>query len=157
MCDSLPRGLSIYDVTQATPEHADKMWQLWLVEQHIKEGLAKKKATVTDKASPQTYQLKTQIEAFFIRTGLTAQRIVVEGLPYRLVRRISVRKPKIGVGRFEQILDEALTENAIASMKNLKDFRPLEFMKALQIQVSSVPPEMKSAVVLCKVAEEEQK
>jgi len=145
--DSLPRGSTVYDVLDAPQEIADRMWKLWCVDQKIKKNLVRKKPVeVTYESS-----LKTKIESFFIRTGLTAQRIVVEGHPYRLVRRISVRKPKIGVGRFEQILDASLEETDVDNMKN---FKPLDFMKTLQIQLSSVPAESKSNVVLCKIAEE---
>ena len=151
MSESLPRGLSIYDVAQASKEVADRMWQLWITEQSLKKNLLKKKNASMASVSSSNNTLKTQIEAFFMRTGLTAQRIVVEGHPYRLVRRISVRKPKIGVGRFEQILDGALADS---SLDDLKAFRPIEFMKELQVQLSSVPAETKSNVVLCKIAED---
>ena len=147
LSDSLPRGSTVYDVLDAPEDIADRMWKLWCVDQKIKKNLVRKKPVEVSSES----SLKTKIEAFFIRTGLTAQRIVVEGHPYRLVRRISVRKPKIGVGRFEQILDASLEESQVDNMKN---FKPLDFMKALQIQLSSVPAESKSNVVLCKIAEE---
>lgn len=150
MSDSLPRGSTVYDVADAPSDVAARMWKLWSLDQNIKKNLSKKKDT-TATQTPSEEGLKTKIESFFIRTGLTAQRIVIEGHAYRLVRRISVRKPKIGVGRFEQILDTSLDEALIDKINN---FKPIDFMKALQIQLSSVPAESKSNVVLCKIAED---
>jgi hypothetical protein len=77
-----------------------------------------------------------------------SQRIVVEGKPYKLVRRISVRKPKIGIGRVEKILDDILQDPEYADAKLL---RPANLIKALQIQVSSVAPETKTTVSLSAI------
>jgi len=95
---SVQRGLGPYDVLECSPEMADAMYGLWSTEQALKKALASKKADpeITAKMT----DFKARIEAFFIRTGLTAQRIVVENKPFRLVRRVSVRKPKVGIGLF---------------------------------------------------------
>lgn len=150
---SLQRGLSTYDVSECTTAMADSMHALWTTEQALKQALASKKADpeVTAKMT----DFKARIEAFFIRTGLTAQRIVVENKPYRLVRRVSVRKPKVGIGMFEKMLNEALTEVGLsggaAGTPAGGRFRPAELIRALQIQISSVAPETKSTVSLCAV------
>lgn len=142
---NLPRGLNVYDLAEAPSELADKMWSSWSTEQAIKRALAAKKQ---DPAAVKAQgDLKTKIEAFFVRTGLTAQRLVVEGQPYRLVRRVSVRKPKLGIGKLETILDEVLTD----ALGPSGVFRPTELIRALQIQVTSLPPETKSTVALCAV------
>lgn len=141
---SVQRGLGPYDVLECTTEMADTMYALWTTDQELKEALAAKKADPEVVAKMADF--KTRIEAFFIRTGLTAQRIVVENKPFRLVRRVSVRKPKVGIGLFEKMLNESLAENPIT-----RAFRPSELIRALQIHVSSVAPETKSTVALCAV------
>lgn len=140
---SVQRGLGPYDVPECTPEMADQMLALWSAEHKLKAALACKKQD--PEVSANQTDLKTTIESFFIRTGLTSQRIVVEGRPFRLVRRVSVRKPKVGLGMFEKMLADAMGQvNATA-------FRPTDLIRALQIQLSSVPPETKSSVALCAV------
>lgn len=150
---SLPRGTNTYDIPEAPTKVADKMYALWAAEQGIKKALEERKA-VASPPSGELDALKQRVEAFFIRTGLTAQRIVVEGKPYRLVRRVSVRKPRVGVGKVELFLNEIFSE---PPFKNTTEFRPSELIRAIQVQLASIAPESKSSVSLCavKVAEGE--
>ena len=140
---SLPRGSDHYDVPETPEATVEIIWSLWTTEQTIKKHLDAKKQ------DPETAQaqaaLKETIEAFFVRTGLTAQRLVVEGAPYRLVRRVSVRKPKIGIGKLEPMLDKVLRDI------KLEAFRPVDVIRGLQIQLASVPSETKTSVSLCAV------
>jgi hypothetical protein len=144
---SLQRGMTSYDVPELSSEEADTMWQFWLRQQRIKESLASKKAD--PEAAAKKEECKKRVESFFIRTGLISQRIVVEGHPYKLVRRVSVRKPKIGIGRLEKMLDEVLQDLQITPTT----FRSEPLIKALQIQVSSVAPETKTNVSLSAIKE----
>jgi hypothetical protein len=143
---SLQRGVSVYEVPELSADEAHLMWLFWRTQHDIKELLAKRK--VEPAVAAQKDQYKTRVESFFIRTGLMSQRIVVEGKPYKLVRRISVRKPKIGIGRVEKILDDILQDPEYADAKLL---RPANLIKALQIQVSSVAPETKTTVSLSAI------
>lgn len=145
---SLQRGLTSYDVPELSTEEADSMWQFWLRQQRIKESLASKKAD--PEAAAKKEECKKRVESFFIRTGLISQRIVVEGHPYKLVRRVSVRKPKIGIGRLEKMLDDVIQDMKLTSTTQFKS-EPL--IKALQIQVSSVAPETKTTVSLTSIKE----
>lgn len=147
---SLQRGINVYEVPELTTEESDLMWLYWRTQHDIKQLLAKRK--VEPAVATQKDQYKTRVESFFIRTGLMAQRIVVEGKAYKLVRRISVRKPKIGIGRVEKILDDILQDPEFADLKAL---RPANLIKALQIQVSSVAPETKTTVSLSAIKTEE--
>lgn len=143
MVPNLPRGQTLYDVPEASPAVADAMFRSWTLEHQIREALSRRKQ---DPEVIQAQQrLKERVEAFFVRTALSAQRLVVEGRQYRLVRRISVRKPKIGIGRLEKLLDEILKDFSGGS------FRPAELARALQVQVASVAPESKSVVSLCAI------
>jgi hypothetical protein len=146
---SVQRGLGPYDVLECTPEMADAMHGMWTTEDALKKALATKK-TDPEVAAKMT-DFKGRIEAFFVRTGLTAQRIVVENKPFRLVRRVSVRKPKVGIGLFEKMLNEALTEVGLTGGAAGAKFRPSDLIRALQIQISSVAPETKSNVSLCAI------
>jgi hypothetical protein len=143
---SVPKGLNIYEITDATTEVANRMHELWTVEQEIKSQMGQKKVDDHVKETLDTY--KEKIETFFARTGLTAQRIVVEGNPYRLVRRLSVRKQRIGIGKFETFLDEVLKST---NYKHLTEFRPQQLIYDLQICITSVPPESKTSISLCAV------
>lgn len=140
---NLQRGTTLYDVHEVPPGVADQMLRIWTLEQELKSATEARKPDPSITESLRAH--KERIEAFFARTGLTAQRIVVEGQPYRLVRRLSVRKPKIGIGKFEVMLDEILKDVRAQS------FRPSDLSKALQIELASVPPETKSVVNLCAV------
>lgn len=138
----LQRGVSPYDVAEASPEMADAMYTLWTAEQALKRALEARKPPAEETKALSA--LRDRIEGFFVRTGLTAQRVVVEGRPYRLVRRVSVRKPRVGIGRVETLLDEVL--------KDLSgDVNTGALIHALQVQLSAIPPETKSSVVLCAV------
>ena len=130
---SIQRGSNLYDVPEASEDLANCMFEVHKTEQEIK-NLLEEKPSETDSA------VKDAVEKFFIRTGLTAQRIVVEGSPYKLVRRISIKKTKLGIGALEKILENVLdTTNS---------FNTSELMRSIQIQISERPPETKSTVGL---------
>lgn len=131
---SIQRGNNLYDVSEASIEMADLMYDLHKIENEIKD-LNNQKPSESADAS-----IKDQVEKFFIRTGLTAQRIVVEGAPYKLVRKISIKKTKLGIGKIEKILDEIL--------ETTKTFNTSELMRSIQIHISEIPPETKSTVGL---------
>lgn len=139
LLSSLPRTESLYDIDEADAEIAEKMFKMWTTEQTIKDLLKENKVVVDNT------EVKSKVESYFIRTGLTAQRIIVEGKPFRLVRRVSILKPKIGIGKFEAILTETLETS--------KDLNLNTIIKNLQIQISSQPPETKSKVSLCSIKE----
>jgi len=148
---SLPKGVSNYDILETSDSMAQKMFDISSLDHTIKQHLATKKQLVSDSGPIQEY--KQKIESFFIRTGLTNQRIVVEGKPYKLSRRISIRKPKIGIGKLETFLIEILKDTRLV---NPSDFRPKEIIRALQIQISSVAPETKSSVTLSSIKESKE-
>ncbi len=134
------RGLTIYELPEAPSDVADRMWALWNAEQSIKKLLA-------DKPKIDHPELKERIENYFVRTGLSSQRIVVESKPWRLVRKVSIQKMRIGIGRIENMLDEALKN------QSLERFNAAEIIHFLQVQISSLPPETKTSVGLCAVKE----
>jgi len=144
---SLPRGLDIYEITEAQASTSETTFALWRTQQLIKQKLAEKK-TDPDVTKKQN-ELKEIIEGFFVRTGLTSQRIVVEGRPYKLMRRVSVRKPKVGIGKLSDMLDEVIKTINPAS------FKPVDIIRGLQIQLSSLPPETKTSISLSTVKVEE--
>jgi hypothetical protein len=140
---SLPRGTDIYEVPEASASIGETIYALWRTEQIIKRKLAEKK---TDpEVTKRQNELKEIIEGFFVRTGLTAQRIIVEGKPYKLMRRVSVRKPKVGIGKLSEMLDEVIRSIDPAS------FKPVDIIRGLQIQLSSLPPETKTSISLATV------
>lgn len=141
----LPRGLGHYDVAEAASSVADSMYRLWTLENQIKSALEAKRAQASETRS--TDELKRRIETFFVRTGLTAQRIVVEGRTYRLVRRVSVRRPKVGLSKLEDFLNAVLAEPGFQGAR----VRTAELIRGLHIQLASVPPETKTSVSLCAV------
>jgi hypothetical protein len=140
LLSSLPRTESLYDVDEADTETSEKMFKMWSTEQTIKDLLKENKVVSNNS------EIKAKVESYFIRTGLTAQRIIVEGKPFRLVRRVSIQKPKIGIGKFEAILNETLETS--------KDLNLNTLIKNLQIQLTSQPPETKSVVSLCSIKSE---
>ena len=140
MAPSLQRGLTVYEVAEVSTETADRMAALWTADHAVKNALAAKK----EAPNPDAEAIKTKVEAFFIRTGLVAQRVVVEGQQYRLVRRVSVRKQKVGIGKLESMLDEALGES----------LKGPDLIRNLHIALANVPPESKSSVSLCNVKSE---
>lgn len=141
---SLPKGHSVYDLVETSDAVAERMWSYWSVEQEIKTLLASKKVSSDD--SQHLKDLKAKVEAFFIRTGLSVQRISVEGHAYKLSRKVSVRKPKVGIGKLELLLDEILPQFTSGPL-----FKPKELIRAIQIQLSAIAPETKSNVTLSPI------
>lgn len=135
---NIVKGLSIYEIPDAEKSVADEMWKLWVTEQEIKKN-SKLKPDACNK------ELKERVENYFIRTGLTAQRIVVEGQSFKLARKISIRKGKIGIGSFENILNELL------KTLNAEKFNPNQLIHDLHVQISSLPPETKSTLGLTPI------
>ena len=139
---SIVKGTSIYEIPDAPKNIANEMWQLWITEQEIKKKM---------KSRPEgcNKDLKERVENYFIRTGLTAQRIVVEGQPFRLVRKISIRKGKVGIGCLENLLDEVL------KTFNPEKFNPNDLIHDLHVQISALPPETKTTLGLAAVKTKE--
>ena len=144
---AMPRGTDIYDIAEVPTSVSDTIYGLWRTEQLIKKKLEEKK--IDPEISKKQKDLKDIIEGFFVRTGLTAQRIVVEGRPYKLTRRVSVRKPKVGIGKLSQMLDELIATIDPAT------FKPVDIIRGLQIQLTSLPPETKTSISLGAVKVEE--
>jgi hypothetical protein len=69
----------------------------------------------------------------------------VDSKAYKLVRRVSVRKAKIGIGQVEKMLDHVLKDIRPES------FKPAEVCREIQILMTSLPPETKSSIKLCAV------
>lgn len=143
---SIPRGMTTYDIETAKPEVSELMFQYWKTDHEIKGLLSSKK--IDPELNKQQNDLKDKIESYFIRAGITAQRIVVDTKPYRLVRRISVRKTKVGIGQIQKMLEEILEGISVES------FKPNEVTRQLQILLTSMPPETKTCIKLCAVKEE---
>jgi len=146
LATSLPRGTTLYAIPEVSTETARRMVDLWLTERKIREKNEARR--VDSDVRSALNENKSLVDAFFSRTGLTAQRIVVEGTPYRLVKRISVRRPKMTLTKVEPLLDMAL-----AKIKTFKEFRPSDIIRDLQIEISNIAPECKSNIVLCAVRE----
>lgn len=140
LVNSALRGLTLYDLPECPMLVADNMWALWNAEQEIKDLLA-------NKPKNDHPELKERIENYFVRTGLSSQRIVVESRPWRLVRKVSIQKMRIGIGRIENMLDDALKN------QSFERFNASEVIHFLQVQISSLPPETKTSVGLCAVKE----
>jgi hypothetical protein len=143
---ALPKGLNAYNVAEASTEVADLMFELWRLECEIKAKSELKK--MDDHTKSQMSDWKTRIETFFVRTGLTAQRIVIEGTPYRLVRRLAVVRPKLGITKMESIMSDILKRD---TYQQLATFRPSDLLHDIQVYVSAIPPESKASIVLCAV------
>jgi len=143
LMDNMPRGLTVYDMDTATPAVAETMYTSWRTQHEIKKLHDSKK--IDPDVSKAHNVLKEKVEAYFIRAGITAQRIVVDSKPYKLVRRVSVRKAKIGIGQVEKMLDQVLVEVKADS------FKPAEVCREIQILMTSLPPETKSSIKLCAV------
>jgi len=148
LLSALPKGQSVYDVQEADASTVQKMIQLWNTECKLKDLLYQKKQVVQEPTDVKA--LKQTIESFFVRTGLTTQRINVEGNQYKLARKVSVRKSKVGIGKLEALLDELLTGDSVGP------FRPKELIKTLQIQLNAIPPETKSNVVFSAVSKQSE-
>lgn len=140
LVNSALRGLTLYDLPECPMQVADNMWALWNAEQEIK-------ALLENKPKNDHPELKERIENYFVRTGLSSQRIVVESRPWRLVRKVSIQKMRIGIGRIENMLDDALKN------QSFERFNASEIIHFLQVQISSLPPETKTSVGLCAVKE----
>jgi len=143
---ALPKGLNAYNVAEASTQVANLMFDLWRLDCDIKAKAELKK--MDEHTKSQMSDWKTRIETFFVRTGLTAQRIVIEGTPYRLVRRLSVIRPKLGITRMETIMSDILKRE---TYQQLASFRPSDLLHDIQLYVSAIPPESKASIVLCAV------
>ena len=143
LMENMPRGLTVYDMDVASPEIAETMYTSWRTQHEIKKLHDSKKIDPDESKAHNV--LKEKVEAYFIRAGITAQRIVVDSKPYKLVRRVSVRKAKVGIGQVEKMLDQVLQEIKPES------FKPAEVCREIQILMTSLPPETKSSIKLCAV------
>ena len=143
LMDNMPRGKTVYDMDTAPPEIAETMFTSWRTQHEVKKLLESKK--IDPEESKAHNVLKEKVESYFIRAGITAQRIVVDSKAYKLVRRVSVRKAKIGIGQVEKMLDQVLKDIRPDS------FKPAEVCREIQILMTSLPPETKSSIKLCAV------
>lgn len=152
---SLERGSSVYETPELSDDAADLMLRIWRAEQRAKALGVQKKAAL-EGSSEKLKALEPRIDAFFVRTGTTSQRIVVESTPFRLVRRISVRKPRLGIGKVELFLTEVLTSFGAIESASQFQRQAAAIIKQLQTKLTSVPPETKTSIGLCSVKQQQQ-
>jgi hypothetical protein len=145
---NMPRGQTSYDTDVADLNVAETMYKSWTTDQEIKKLLASRK--IDPDLNKEHSILKERVESYFIRAGITTQRIVVDAKQYKLVRRVSVRKSKIGIGQVDKMLDQVLVG------LNASAFKPAEVIRSLQILITSLPPETKSSIKLCAVKADDE-
>lgn len=147
---SLERGKTTYDVVDVPDAMADVILREWSAEQRAKMLAEERKAAIgaTGMDKTQKAALETTIASYFMRTGATSQRVVIDNTPYRVVKRTSVRKQKLGIGKLEPMVGEAA-----APVKSMAEFleRRATMVKDLQVKLSSVPPETKTSISLCSI------
>lgn len=135
---NMPRGQTSYDTDTAPTAVAELMLKSWSTDQEIKKLLATRK--IDPDLNKEHSILKERVESYFIRAGITAQRIVVDSKQYKLVRRVSVRKSKIGIGQVDKMLEQVLIGLDASA------FKPTDVIRSLQILITSMPPDRKSVV-----------
>jgi hypothetical protein len=143
LMNNMPRGRTSYDTDTAPTNVAEIMFKSWTNDQEIKKLLLTRK--IDPDLNKEHSILKERVESYFIRAGITAQRIIVDAKQYKLVRRVSVRKSKIGIGQIDKMLDQVL--NAL----DTSAFKPQDVIRELQILITSLPPETHSSIKLCAV------
>lgn len=147
---SLERGKTTYDVVDVPDAMADVILRQWSAEQRAKTLCDERKAAVSATGMDKTQKiaLETTIASYFMRTGSTSQRVVIDNTPYRVVKRTSVRKQRLGIGKLEPLVQEAS-----APVKSMEEFLEMRsgIVKELQVKLSSVPPETKTSISLCSI------
>jgi len=150
--ESLPKGVSNYDAEETNDQQVLAAFNLWKCECSIKTLLSQRKTqeSVHKASAQESKETKQIIEQYFVRTGLTKQLLVIDSQSLKLCRKVSIRKPKVGIGKLENLLGIMFGEHP--KLLTSVQVRTNEIVRLLQIQISSLPPETKSTISLQTLA-----
>lgn len=142
--DVREKGTPLYEVPEVPQELVKAVVDMHMAGHKLKAAAADNKAEISE-VTKDLNALKPAVQQFFERTGVMSQRVLMDNVPYRIARKVSVRHEKIGVTKVEAWLTEA-----VKGVNSLADFqRKTNAIKtALVRQLQSVPPTTKTEISL---------
>jgi len=118
LCDSIPRGSKAADVPFASSKQIKLASELHDISTTILMTESEKRDVLVDLKEKMKVR-QPEIEAYFERTNINSQRIILENCPYNLIRRITVCKPKVNIKKIQTIIMETINEIITNKSKNI--------------------------------------
>lgn len=145
---SLERGKKQHEVPECD-DLAETVLQWHLNENRIKKKRDQCKESVT-LFGGQIKDLQDPVEKFFDRTQTTSQKIVLNDRTFRLVKKTSVRKPRVGMTAVVPWINEAFDNLKIDNVRTFHK-NSNQVLKYIQEKMDEVKGEEKSSVSLVAV------
>lgn len=141
------RSLKMYDIPECTPEIMNSMFQLHAATYKLQSKSQENKELISE-ITKEIQNKKQYVQSFFDRTGIMSQRIVMDNVPYRLVKKVSVTHEKIGLTKLEFWLS-----NSLSNLKSMTDFErdSQKIRNQIMKTIQNLPPITKSDIQFCSV------
>lgn len=137
------RTVNLYDIPECTPEIVKALLKVHIATENTKAASDNNKEAISE-ITKEIQANKSAVQSFFERTQVMSQRIVMDGSPYRLTRKITVRHEKLGITKIESLLQNVT--NGIQSMEDFTKVRT-QLLKTIQ----NIPPITKSDICFSAV------
>jgi len=159
--DSVPRGVKAADVPFADAQLSEKAFTFHDALMDILLSESEKREKIRD-VKEQLNRKKGDVDKFFEKNNINSQRVILEGCPYNLVRRVTVSKPKLTMKLTENIISKAIQELITEKTKTVIDketirdhFTELKdpLINVINSHILSLPSTTKSDIYLKRVSQ----
>lgn len=157
LTDSLPRGTKAADVPVANKDTIKQAMELHTQSSFVLNTEKQKREKIAV-AKMEMAKREPSVDAFFVRSNMSSQRVTLENAPYNLCRRTSMIKPKITFKVLEQLLKEELSTQLTELTGGSKnDFLASgavnQLERGLVTKVATLPGSVKTVIHLQKLAQ----
>ena len=155
LVNSKPKTDHVYELFEAPSEMVEKMYELHRAQTAmaaLDETSKQRMGTLGKELST----VKAPVQQFFERTGLMSQRITMDGVTFRLTRKVSVRHDKLSVSKVNTFVNELF--QSMSTIKSLVDFESKSdtIKSNLLKMIQNVPPTTKSNIVFQTIRQQKE-
>jgi hypothetical protein len=138
MSDSKERNQHVYDITDIPDDMVTVLLDMHIATTKTAQMSSEHKEAVSELTSD-INKLKASVSRFFEKAGVVTQRVVLDGNPYRITRKVSVRREKLGLVKLETMLEAIDLTNLVKAKERIV------------ATIENTPPTAKSDIVFCAV------
>jgi hypothetical protein len=145
LSQSLERGRKFHEIPDRD-DLADKALIWHMNEERIKKARAQLKEDMGDLAS-QIKEAEESVDAFFVRTQTTSRQLTLENKNYRLMRKVTSKKSRVGITTVGPWITETFDLFKVDTFRNFQKAQS-QILKDLESRLDTVPITTKSSVSL---------
>lgn len=138
MSDSKERNQHVYEITDVPEDLVAVLLDMHVATTKMSTLSSEHKEAVSE-ITGDINRLKASVSRYFEKAGVVTQRVVLDGNPYRITRKVSVRREKLGLIKLESMLDALDLSNLVKAKERIV------------ATIENTPPTTKSDIVFCAV------